>query len=196
MGASGGGQAKIAVTASSLFGSISGSAVSNVVTTGIVTIPLMRNAGYRPEQAGAIEAVASTGGQLMPPIMGAAAFLMAEFLEIPYTEVVTAALIPAMLYYLALFIQADQEAARMGITRIPAEDIPRMWPVLKSGWFFPVPFVVLIGCLFFLNYTPETSALYATIAMAACALVFGFRGKRPSPRECLAAWCPPALAVR
>ena len=190
-----GGQAKIAVIASSLFGSISGSAVSNVVTTGIVTIPLMRNAGYRPEQAGAIEAVASTGGQLMPPIMGAAAFLMAEFLEIPYTEVVTAALIPAMLYYLALFIQADQEAARMGITRIPAEDIPKMWPVLKSGWFFPVPFVVLIGCLFFLNYTPETSALYATIAMVACAMVFGYRGKRLTLGELIAAMRQTGVAV-
>ena len=190
-----GGQAKIAVTASSLFGSISGSAVSNVVTTGIVTIPLMRDAGYKPEQAGAIEAVASTGGQLMPPIMGAAAFLMAEFLEIPYTEVVVAALIPAILYYLALFIQADQEAARMGITRIPEEEIPRMLPVIKSGWFFPVPFAVLIGCLFFLNYTPETSALYATISMVACAMVFGYRGKRLTLGELVAAMRQTGVAV-
>ncbi|NIO08823.1 MAG: TRAP transporter large permease subunit, partial [Deltaproteobacteria bacterium] len=118
MGRFRGGPAKVSVTASGLFGSISGSAVSNVVSTGVITIPLMRRAGYRPELAGAIEAVASTGGQLMPPIMGAAAFLMAEFLEMQYTEVVVAAILPSVLYYAALFILADLEAARAGITRV------------------------------------------------------------------------------
>ena len=107
MGRYRGGASKIAVTASSLFGSVSGSTVSNVVSTGVVTIPLMRKGGYPAHVAGAIEAVASTGGQLMPPIMGAAAFLMAEFLQIPYKDVVIAAIIPSFLYYTTLFIQAD-----------------------------------------------------------------------------------------
>ena len=180
-----GGQAKIAVTASGFFGSISGSVVSNVVTTGVITIPLMRNGGYRAVQAGAIEAVASTGGQLMPPIMGAAAFLMAEFLEIPYTEVVLAALIPALLYYTALFILADLEAARTGITRVAEEDIPAIGPILKTGWHFPIPFVVLIGALFWLNYTPEESALLSAAVILATGAVFGYRGKRMSLHDAL-----------
>jgi TRAP transporter 4TM/12TM fusion protein len=173
-----GGQAKIAVTASGLFGSISGSAVSNVVTTGVITIPLMRSAGYRAIDAGAIEAVASTGGQLMPPIMGAAAFLMAEYLQISYAEVVIAAIIPAFLYYGALFIVADLEAARRGILRMPAHQIPKAWPVLKTGWMFPLPFVVLIGTLFFLNYAPELSALLSAAVILATGMVVGYQGRR------------------
>src|SRR5690606_691161 len=107
MGRFRGGSAKIAVGASCLFGSITGCVVSNVVATGVVSIPLMKKAGYPAHKAGAIEAVASTGGQLMPPVMGAAAFLVAEFLEVPYSAVALAALVPGLLYYLALFIQAD-----------------------------------------------------------------------------------------
>ena len=178
MGRYRGGPAKISVFASALFGSISGSVVSNVVTTGVITIPLMRNGGYKPHLAGAIEAVASTGGQLMPPIMGAAAFLMAEFLQISYAEVIVAALIPAILYYVALFIQADLEAVRSGITAVPKERIPAAIPVLKAGWFFPLPFAVLIGALFWLNYLPELSALLGAAVIVVAAMVFGYRGKR------------------
>ncbi len=173
-----GGQAKIAVTGSGFFGSISGSVVSNVVTTGVITIPLMRSAGYRGVQAGAIEAVASTGGQLMPPIMGAAAFLMAEFLEIPYKEVVVAALIPAVLYYVALFILADLEAARTNIQPLTDEEIPKLWDVVKSGWYFPLPFAALIVALFNFNFSPEMSALIATGVIVATSMVFGYKGKR------------------
>ena len=173
-----GGQAKIAVTGSGFFGSISGSVVSNVVTTGVITIPLMRSAGYRGAQAGAIEAVASTGGQLMPPIMGAAAFLMAEFLEIPYKEVVVAALIPAVLYYVALFILADLEAARTNIQPLTDEEIPKLWDVVKSGWYFPLPFAALIVALFNFNFSPEMSALIATGVIVATSMVFGYKGKR------------------
>jgi len=178
MGRYRGGPAKISVFASALFGSISGSVVSNVVTTGVITIPLMRNGGYRAHLAGAIEAVASTGGQLMPPVMGAAAFLMAEFLQITYAEVIVAALIPAILYYLALFLQADLEAARSGIAAVARERIPAAGPVLRSGWFFPVPFVVLIVALFWLNYLPETAALLAVAVIAVSAMTLGYRGKR------------------
>ncbi len=176
-----GGQAKIAVTASGLFGSISGSAVSNVATTGVITIPLMRKGGYSVYHAGAIEAVASTGGQLMPPIMGAAAFLMAEFLQVPYTDVVTAALVPALLYYLALFVLADLEPARAGLKPMNRADIPRLASVFRHGWYFPVPFAVLIYALFALNYTPERSALISATSMVILSLIFGYKGKRLGP---------------
>jgi TRAP transporter 4TM/12TM fusion protein len=138
----------------------------------------MRSAGYRGVQAGAIEAVASTGGQLMPPIMGAAAFLMAEFLEIPYKEVVVAALIPAILYYVALFILADLEAARTNIKPMTREEIPSFIGVLKTGWYFPLPFIVLILALFVYNYSPEMSALLAVLAIICTSVLFGYKGQR------------------
>ena len=178
MGRFRGGPAKISVSASSLFGSISGSTVSNVVTTGVITIPLMVKGGYRAHLAGAIEAVASTGGQLMPPVMGAAAFLMAEFLAISYTEVVLAALIPSILYYFALFIEADLEAARSNISRVPQDQIPPAKGVIKSGWFFPLPFIILIIALFWWNDLPEKAALRAVIVIVLAVTIFGYKGKR------------------
>jgi len=183
MGRSRGGSAKIAVVASSFFGTLSGAAVSNVVSTGVITIPLMRQAGYSRAAAGAIEAVASTGGQIMPPIMGSAAFLMAEFLEIPYTEVILAALLPAILYYVALFIQTDLEAARQNIAAVPEDQIPPLRRVVREGWFFTFPFVVLIYALFELNLQPETAALYAAITIVLVSLVFGYKGHRMTPRD-------------
>lgn len=180
MGRYRGGSAKIAVVGSALFGTISGSAVANVVATGVVTIPLMKRSGYPPHQAAAIEAVASTGGSLMPPVMGAAAFLMAEFLQITYAEVMLVALVPAILYYAVLFIVTDLEAARSGIARVEESLIPRALGVLRDGWYFPLPFGVLIYTLFSLNLRPEESALYSSVTLVACALLFGYRGKRPS----------------
>ena len=178
MGRYRGGPAKIAIFASSLFGSISGSVVSNVLTTGVITIPLMRKGGYKAHDAGAIEAVASTGGQLMPPVMGAAAFLMAEFLQIEYSEVVLAALIPSILYYVALFVQADLEAVRSNLARVPEDQIPSPGPVLKAGWYFPLPFAALIIALFIFNYSPEASALYSALIIIALGMILGYRGKR------------------
>ena len=178
MGRFRGGSAKIAVLASALFGSISGSAVANVVATGVVTIPMIKRSGYAPHQAAAIEAVASTGGQLMPPVMGASAFLMAEFLQIPYSEVVLAALVPALLYYLALFIQTDLDAARAGITRVDPSEIPPLRSVLP-GLHFLLPFVVLIVALFTYNVAPELAALWSALALIVLALAFGYRGRRP-----------------
>ncbi len=178
MGRYRGGSAKIAVTASSLFGSISGSATSNVVSTGVITIPLMKKGGYPAHTAGAIEAVASTGGQLMPPMMGAAAFVMAEFLQISYQEVVLAALIPAVLYYVALFIQADLFAARERITRVDEASIPPRWPVFRAGWPYAVPFAVVILCLFYLNLRPETSALWAAGSLVPIGLFIGYQGEK------------------
>lgn len=178
MGRSRGGSAKIAVVASGLFGSISGSAVSNVASTGVITIPLMRQAGYDAKTAGAIEAVASTGGQIMPPIMGAAAFLMAELLELEYTEIILAALVPAALYYLAVFVQADLEAAKNGIAPLPKDRIPPLVRVMKEGWFFVIPYVVLIYTLFSLNMPPQESAFWAAICVGIVSLIFGYKGHR------------------
>ena len=194
MGRFRGGSAKIAVVASALFGSISGSAVANVVATGVVTIPMIKKSGYAPHQAGAIEAVASTGGQLMPPVMGAAAFLMAEFLQIPYSAVVLAALVPALLYYLALFIQADLEAARRGISRVDEAEIPR-WRVVLPGLHFVVPFAVLIVALFIYGQQPETAVLWSAVTLIAGAFAFGYRGKRPRIRELLDAFRSTGIAV-
>lgn len=183
MGNMRGGGAKIAILSSALFGTISGNAVSNVVTTGVISIPLMKSSGYRPHHAGAIEAVASTGGQLMPPIMGTAAFLMAEFLAVPYSAIVVAATIPAVLFYVALFIQADLEAAKGNFSAVPVDQRPNPVNVIKQGWFFPIPFAVVIYALFAWNESPETAALYAAIAMMACGMIFGYGGKRMSIRD-------------
>ena len=182
MGRYRGGSAKIAVVASALFGSISGSAVANVVGTGVVTIPMIKRDGYAPHNAGAIEAVASTGGQLMPPVMGASAFLMAEFLEIPYSDVVLAALIPGLLYYVALFIQADLEAARLGAKRLSREELPAASKVL-TGLYFVLPFAVLIVALFNFNQSPQLAALLSAVVLVVMALAFGYKGKRPNPRD-------------
>ena len=178
MGRFRGGAMKIAVLASGLFGAISGSAVANVVGTGVVTIPMIKRDGYPAHKAAAIEAVASTGGQLMPPVMGAAAFLMAEFLSIPYSTVVLAALVPAILYYLALFIQADLEAARMNIRPVPKDQIPPTRPVL-GGLHFALSFAALIYALFFLGWQPAKAALLGAVVIIATALIFGYRGVRP-----------------
>lgn len=182
MGQTRGGAAKISVIASAFFGSISGSAVANVVSTGVVTIPLMRRSGYSAPVAGAIEAVASTGGQLMPPIMGAAAFLMAELLAVPYQEVVIAAIIPALLYYTSVFVQADLEAARKGILPVPKELIPGKLDVLRRGWYFLVPFVALLVALFNLNAPAEKAALYGAAVVFVLGSIFTYSGKRLTPR--------------
>lgn len=186
MGRFRGGSAKIAIFASGLFGSISGSPVSNVVSTGVITIPLMEKGGYSRRSAGAIEAVASTGGQLMPPIMGAAAFLMAEFLQIPYREVVLAALLPAVLYYAALFMQADLRAAQLGIRSVPAAEIPSLPRTFRSGWFFVIPFAVLIFALFRLHLRPEEAALWSVACLIVLAVALGYRGRRLNVRDLLA----------
>lgn len=171
-----GGAAKVSVVASALFGTVSGTAVSNVVTTGIITIPLMQRAGYKATHAGAIEAIASTGGQFMPPIMGAAAFLMAEMLEIPYAEIVIAAIVPSLLYYFAVFIQVDLIAARDDIQFVDLE-VSRTRDVLRDGWHFIIPFAVLIYTLFELNLPPERAAIYASASLV-IAFFKPYRGEK------------------
>jgi TRAP transporter 4TM/12TM fusion protein len=183
MGRYRGGPAKIAILGSSLFGTISGNVVSNILTVGVVTIPLMCRVGFRPHLAAAIEANASTGGQIMPPVMGIAAFVMAEFLQVPYSEVALAATIPAILYYVALFIQVDLVAARNKILPMPRDQLPKLSNVLKRGWHFPIPFAVLIYALFWLNYEPEMAGLAAIGAALVLALAFPFQGQRIGWRD-------------
>lgn len=183
MGKYRGGPAKIAIVASSLFGTISGSAVANVISTGVVTIPLMKEAGYRPHISAAIEAVASTGGQLMPPVMGITAFVMAEFLQVPYASVVIAAILPSLLYYVALFIEADLEAGRYGIKRLPKDEIPPSLPVIKNGIHFSVPFIILIATIFWLKYPIEECGLFAVSSVVLLSIIIGYKGKRLNLKE-------------
>jgi TRAP transporter 4TM/12TM fusion protein len=161
MGRLRGGPAKVAVIASTLFGTVSGSAVSNVVMDGPITIPMMKRAGYPAHLAAAIESVASTGGQIMPPVMGITAFLIADFLQISYAEVVLAAIVPALLYYIALFIQIDLEAARRGIKGLPVESLPTWGVVLRTGWVFAVPITLLLYTLVWEGWQPQESAMLA-----------------------------------
>ena len=181
-----GGAAKIAVVGSALFGMISGSAVSNVLAVGIVTIPAMIKSGFTPYRAAAIESVGSTGGQLMPPVMGAAAFIMAEFLQVSYGAVCIAAAIPAVLYYACLFIHVDLEAAKQGIGGVEDENMLSLTDVLKSGWHFLVPIFFLVIALIYpevLMLTPEKAAVAATAILIVFALIFGYRGKRVSLKQ-------------
>ena len=187
MGQFRGGAAKIAVVGSAFFGMVSGSAVANVASVGTITIPLMKRAGFPPHIAAAIEAVGSTGGQIAPPVMGAAAFLMAEYLRVPYAEVMVAAIIPALLYYAALFIQVDLESAKRGILGSPRSSLPSVGKVMREGWQFLVPFVVLVGGLLWLNWEPEYAALFGTAVLIVLVLIVPHKGRRMSIREVVSA---------
>ena len=161
-----GGPAKVAVIASALMGMINGSAIANVATTGTITIPLMKRTGYKKEFAGAVEAVASTGGQFCPPIMGAVGFVMAEFLGLSYTYVMLAAIVPAFLYYLGLLLSVHFEAMRLGLSGLSKENIPDAMKVIKEQGHLVIPLVLLIA-LMFMGYTPLYSAvisIFATVA--------------------------------
>jgi TRAP transporter 4TM/12TM fusion protein len=185
MGRFRGGSAKIAVVGSALFGMISGSAVSNVLAVGIVTIPTMIKSGFSRYKAAAVESVGSTGGQLMPPVMGASAFIMAEFLQVSYGAVCIAAAIPAILYYACLFIHVDLEAAKQKIGSVDDSEAPTLGQVMKSGWHFLVPIFFLIFALMYpeiLLLTPEKAAIVSTAILMALTFTFGYRGKRPTAR--------------
>ncbi len=164
MGRSVGGPAKMAVVASGLMGSISGSAVANTVGTGSLTIPLMKKTGFKPHFAAAVEAAASTGGQLMPPIMGAGAFIMAQWTQIPYLKIIGLATIPAIMYFASVIFFVHLRARRRGLQPIPAADIPRARDVLREGWHFLIPIGILIGLLMY-GFTPTYSACWATAAV-------------------------------
>ncbi|MBQ7544110.1 MAG: TRAP transporter fused permease subunit [Synergistaceae bacterium] len=159
-GASAGGPAKVAVISSALCGMVSGSSVGNTVTTGSVTIPMMKRTGYRPEFAGAVEAAASTGGQIMPPIMGAAAFLMAEYMGIPYSQVALKAILPAVLYFTGIYIAVHLEAKKLGLKGIPKEELPHILSLLPKIYLL-LPLVVLVFMVSTNMYTMQFSAAIA-----------------------------------
>ena len=165
-----GGPGKVSVVSSSLFGTVSGSAVANVMVDGPITIPLMKRTGFRPPFAAAIEAVASTGGQIMPPVMGAAAFVMAEFLAVPYLQVALWATIPAVLYYVAVFFAVHFEAKRYGLAGVPRSELPRLGRVMavRGHLFIPV-FIVLFGLI--LGYSAPLCALAGALACIPVALM-------------------------
>lgn len=159
-----GGPAKMAVFASGLMGSISGSAVANTVGTGSITIPLMKRVGFSPKFAGGVEAAASTGGQLMPPIMGAGAFIMSQWTQIPYLTIVGVAFIPAIMYFLSVTFFVHLRSKKEGLKPLESEEIPRVLDVLKEGWNFFIPILVLIGLLMY-GFTPTFSACVGIAAI-------------------------------
>ena len=169
-GSSRGGPAKVAVVGSCLFGSISGSSVANVVSTGTFTIPLIKSVGYSPVFAGAVESVASTGGQIMPPVMAAVAFIMADYLGVSYLSICKAALIPAVLYYFCLFFMVDAKAIKLNIRGLSKEELPNGREVFKHGWYLAIPFIVLVGMMF-LNYTPMKSGFWALVSLVVIVLI-------------------------
>ena len=165
-----GGPAKVSVVSSGLFGMISGSAIANTVTTGVMTIPLMKKVGFKPRFAGAVEASASCGGQITPPIMGAAAFIMAETLGIPYNELILVAIVPALLHYMAILFMVHLEAKRLKLAGMDASEIPSLTLVLKSSWHLFIPLVVMVTLLL-MQYTPFLAAFWGITLSIICSWI-------------------------
>jgi TRAP transporter 4TM/12TM fusion protein len=168
-----GGPAKASVVASGFMGSVSGSAVGNVAATGSFTIPMMKKVGYRPHMAGAIEAAASTGGQLMPPIMGAGAFLMAEFTGTSYLTIIKVALVPAVMYYITVLVFVHYEAKKFGLKGQPRESLPRITRVVKNGLHFIIPVLILIYVLVS-NYSPMMAGFIAVVSTLSISILVNF----------------------
>ena len=160
-----GGPAKVAIFASALMGTVSGSAVANVAATGAFTIPVMKKAGLRPSFAGAVEAAASSGGQIMPPVMGAAAFIMVEIMGTSYISIMKAAIFPGILYFLAVFCMVDFQVAKQGIKGIAKELLPNAWKVFLGGWHLILPLILLVYLLVVVQYTPIKSAFWSVVAV-------------------------------
>lgn len=163
-----GGIAKIAVVSSGLYGMVSGSPTSDVVTTGSITIPMMKRVGYSGALAGAVEVSASTGGSLLPPVMGSAAFMMAEYTGIEYREIAISAILPAILYYVSVYAQVHFRSVKLGLRGLDEKDIPHIWTTLKSGALFLIPLAVLTVALL-MGYTPATVALFGTVTLVVTA---------------------------
>lgn len=170
MGKYRGGPAKVAVVASAIMGTISGSAVANTVTTGAFTIPMMKKTGYKGNFAGAVESVASIGGQITPPIMGASAFIIASYLGVPYIEIALAAVIPALLFYVSVFMQIDFRAKRTGLHGLNKKDLPRTWDVFKQGFIFFLPLIIIVAMLA-TGASPMRAGLFAIGATILVALI-------------------------
>lgn len=182
-GRSKGGPAKAAVVSSGFFGMISGSPSANVASTGTFTIPLMKKIGYPAHFAGAVEAVASTGGQFMPPVMGAVAFIMAEWLAVPYTQVALAAFLPAVLYYVVLFASVHFEASRLGLRPISASELPSTLAILKRGWQYLPALATLVYLLLVARYQPEMAAVLAIVVLLPTSFLCQDKDKQLRPRK-------------
>lgn len=183
-GKSAGGPAKVAVIASGFFGSVSGSAIANTVSTGAFTIPLMKRAGFRPHVAGAVEPAASVGGMFMPPIMGAGGFLMAEMTETPFVEIMKMAIFPAVLYFLGVFIMVHFEAKRYGLVGLVDEDAPTAKYILKNEWFMSLPLIIII-VMMLMGYSPGFAAVLATVSCVGVSWLT--KDHRMGPRQILEA---------
>lgn len=166
-----GGAAKVAIFSSGLMGSMSGSVITNVLTTGVMSIPAMKRTGFAPHYAGGVEACASTGGVLMPPVMGATAFIMATIIEVPYADIAIAAVVPSALYYFGLFMQIDAYAARKELTGLPRQELPRLRTTLSEGWYFVFVFAMLIFMLIYLR-REALAPFYATAMLLALNQLF------------------------
>ena len=177
-----GGPAKTAVLASAFFGTISGSPSANAATTGAFTIPLMKRTGYTPAFAGAVEASASVGGQILPPVMGAIAFVMADFLGVPYVEVAKAAMLPAILYFVIVFMGVDFEAAKRGLKAIPRSELPSLSATLQEGWFFLLPIGLLVYLMLIKQFDPDMAGIFSLPVLILVSFFSPNRARRLYPR--------------
>lgn len=182
-----GGPAKAAVVASALFGSISGSPSANVATIGVFTIPLMKQVGYRAAFAGAVEAVASTGGQILPPVMGAIAFVMAEWIRVPYAQIALAAFVPASLYFVIVFVSVHLQARRLGIQPLPPAELPKLGEAFREGWFYLIPIAALIYFLLIETYPPSMAGVLTIPFVIGASFLSRERGDWLLPRNLMAA---------
>lgn len=188
-----GGPAKVAVIVSATMGSVNGSPVANVMTTGTFTIPLMRRVGYSREFSGGVEAAASVGGQMLPPVMGAGAFLIAEFTGTPYTTIVLVSIVPALLYFLSVYLLVDFQALKRNLVGLPASELPDWKVVLRQGWYFIVP-LVLLFTLVVLRYSPAFAGFWAIVAVVVIGVLVPYRGHRMGLRDILDAMRVGALS--
>ncbi len=183
-----GGPAKAAVVASAMFGSISGSPSGNSATTGVFTIPMMKQIGYTPAFAAAVEAVASTGGIILPPVMGALAFIMAEWIEVSYASIVIAAAAPALLYFLIVFVSVHLQAKKDGIKALARADLPKFWPTFVRGWYYMIPIAALVHFLVFKAYPPGMAGIYTCGFVVVVSFFSPDRSKWLTPRRIMNAF--------
>jgi TRAP transporter 4TM/12TM fusion protein len=188
-----GGPAKVAVMVSAIMGSVNGSPVANVMTTGTFTIPLMRRVGYSKEFSGGVEAAASVGGQMLPPVMGAGAFLIAEFTQTSYTTIVLVSIVPALLYFLSVYLLVDFQALRRNLQGLPASELPDWKKVLKQGWYFLIP-LALLFTLVVMRFSPAFAGFWAVMAVIVIGVLVPYRGHRMGVRDIVAALRSGAVA--
>ncbi|MPZ61942.1 MAG: TRAP transporter fused permease subunit, partial [Propionibacteriales bacterium] len=173
---------KVAVTVSAIMGSVNGSPVANVMTTGTFTIPLMRRVGYTKEFSGAVEAASSVGGQMLPPVMGAGAFLIAEFTQTSYTTIVLVSIVPALLYFLSVYLLVDFQAIKQNLRGLPAEELPDWKSVLLRGWYYMIP-LVLLFTLVVMRFSPAFAGFWAIVSIVVIGVLVPYRGHRMNLRD-------------